>query len=103
MKKFKKNRDKRKDERIAIIDIGSNSIRFVMYDQLGHYPYPIFDERVTAKLGDGLDNSGKMNVTNIKVALEALARFAKIFNSLNSSQIIYKRVKNKYEKVVNNR
>ena len=88
MKKFKKNRDKRKDERIAIIDIGSNSIRFVMYDQLGHYPYPIFDERVTAKLGDGLDKTGKMNATNIKVALEAIARFAKIFNSLNTNQII---------------
>lgn len=88
MKKIQNNRAKRKDERIAIIDIGSNSIRFVMYDQLGHYPYPIFDERVTAKLGDGLDISGKMKVSNIKVALEALARFAKIFNSLNSSQII---------------
>lgn len=88
MKKFQKNRAKGKDERIAIIDIGSNSIRFVMYDQLGHYPYPIFDERVTAKLGNEIDLTGKINPSNIKVALEALTRFAKILNSLNTSQII---------------
>ena len=88
MKQIQKNKSKAKAEHIAVIDIGSNSIRLVMYDKLGHYPYPLFDERVTAKLGDGLDKTGKIDTSNSKMALEALSRFAQILKSLDPNKII---------------
>ena len=88
MKQIQKNKSKAKAEHIAVIDIGSNSIRLVMYDKLGRYPYPLFDERVTAKLGDGLDKTGKIGGSNSKMALEALSRFAQILKSLDPNKII---------------
>ena len=88
MKQIQKNKSKAKAEHIAVIDIGSNSIRLVMYDKLGRYPYPLFDERVTAKLGDGLDKTGKIRGSNSKMALEALSRFAQILKSLDPNKII---------------
>lgn len=88
MKQIQKNKSKAKAEHIAVIDIGSNSIRLVMYDKLGRYPYPLFDERVAAKLGDGLDKTGKIDTSNSKMALEALSRFAQILKSLDPNKII---------------
>ena len=38
--------------KLAIIDIGSNSIRLVIYPQNGKYPFPLFNERVNCKLGE---------------------------------------------------
>ena len=32
-------------DRIAVIDIGSNSVRLVIYGKNGAYPAPLFDER----------------------------------------------------------
>jgi exopolyphosphatase/guanosine-5'-triphosphate,3'-diphosphate pyrophosphatase len=46
--------------RIAVIDIGSNSVRLVVYDKNGVYPAPLFDERVECRLGADLDSSGTL-------------------------------------------
>ena len=43
--------------KLAIIDIGSNSIRLVIYPQNGKYPFPLFNERINCKLGEGLSLS----------------------------------------------
>jgi len=40
-----------KSERAAIIDIGSNSVRLVIYDVLGASILPTFNEKVMAGLG----------------------------------------------------
>ena len=44
--------------RVAVIDIGSNSVRLVVYEKNGRYPTPLFDERsncqLGAQLGEGL-------------------------------------------------
>jgi hypothetical protein len=36
---------------IAVIDIGSNSIRLVIYASGGRYPFPLFNERSNCRLG----------------------------------------------------
>ena len=38
----------------AIVDIGSNSVRMVVYDQLGRAPLPRFNEKSLCRLGEGL-------------------------------------------------
>ena len=44
----------------AIIDIGSNSVRLVVYAGPPRIPTPIFNEKVLAGLGAGLEQTGKL-------------------------------------------
>ena len=63
-----------KHEPIGVIDIGSNSIRMVIYRRYGRYPLPLFNERVTVKLGEGLDQNEMLSPDKIALALSALRR-----------------------------
>ena len=45
----------------GIIDIGSNSIRLVVYQGLSRVPPVIFNEKVMAGLGRGVANDGKLD------------------------------------------
>jgi exopolyphosphatase/guanosine-5'-triphosphate,3'-diphosphate pyrophosphatase len=61
--------------RVAIIDIGSNSIRLVVYDGPSRAPSVLFNEKVLAGLGRGLAKDGALDPAAIERALAALARF----------------------------
>lgn len=63
------------DGRIAIIDIGSNSIRLVVYDQQKRSPVSIYNEKVMCGLGKGLASTGVLNPEGVVLAKAALARF----------------------------
>lgn len=75
-------------DRIALIDIGSNSIRLVMYRDYGRYPFPLFNERVTVRLGQGLDETDCLEPARIKLALQAIERFAQILAPLQPDQVV---------------
>ena len=62
--------------RTAIIDIGSNSIRLVVYEGPTRVPAPIFNEKVMAGLGRSLADTGTIDREAFDVARIALARFA---------------------------
>lgn len=59
----------------AIIDIGSNSVRLVVYSGLGRVPSPTFNEKVLAGLGRGLAETGRLTEDSRQKALAALSRF----------------------------
>jgi len=61
--------------RIGIIDIGSNSIRLVIYDQQKRAPVSIYNEKVMCALGKGLSTSGVLNPDGVQMARTALRRF----------------------------
>src|SRR5216684_7733481 len=61
--------------RIAVIDIGSNSLRLVVYDGIGRAPLALFNEKVLCGLGRGLGRSGRLNPDAIAPALDNLQRF----------------------------
>ena len=63
---------------VAVIDIGSNSVRLVVYENGGRAPLPIFNEKVLCGLGRGLDRTGRMPEDGIGMALESLHRFARL-------------------------
>ena len=48
-------------EPVAIIDIGSNSVRLVVYAGPPRIPTPIFNEKVLAGLGSKLDETGALS------------------------------------------
>lgn len=64
--------------RVGIIDIGSNSIRLVIYDGPGRIPSILFNEKVLAGLGTGLAREGALDSSSIERALTALSRFARL-------------------------
>ena len=43
---------------VAVIDIGSNSVRLVVYEGLTRSPTPIFNEKVLAGLGRQVQSTG---------------------------------------------
>lgn len=60
----------------GIIDIGSNSVRLVVYAGRTRTPAVIFNEKVMAGLGRGLAADGRLSGGSMRVAVAALARFA---------------------------
>lgn len=64
--------------RHAIIDIGSNSIRLVVFGGPPRAPVTLFNEKVMAGLGRGLKPGGRLDPEAVGLALHALARFAAI-------------------------
>ncbi len=61
--------------RVGVIDIGSNSVRLVVYDGMGRAPQPIFNERALCGLGRKLGETGRLNPQGVKMAIENMARF----------------------------
>ncbi|MFL0418305.1 Ppx/GppA family phosphatase [Sphingomonas sp. 179-I 2A4 NHS] len=62
--------------RTAIIDIGSNSIRLVVYQGPVRLPAILFNEKVLAGLGRSLAQTGAIDEPSLALATAALARFA---------------------------
>lgn len=60
---------------IAVIDIGSNSVRLVIYEGLTRSPTPIFNEKVLAGLGREVQSTGLLAADAVEKALAALRRF----------------------------
>jgi exopolyphosphatase / guanosine-5'-triphosphate,3'-diphosphate pyrophosphatase len=62
-------------EPVAVVDIGSNSIRLVAYEGLTRAPTPIFNEKVLCGLGRGVAKTGMLPEDGVRLALQALGRF----------------------------
>lgn len=60
---------------VAIIDIGSNSVRLVAYEGRTRSPATLFNEKVLCGLGRGVASTGKMDKASVASALAALQRF----------------------------
>jgi exopolyphosphatase/guanosine-5'-triphosphate,3'-diphosphate pyrophosphatase len=63
-------------EPLAIIDIGSNSVRLVVYAGAPRVPSVIFNEKVMAGLGEAVGETGALSAESRERALAALRRFA---------------------------
>jgi len=61
--------------RIAVIDLGSNSLRLVVFDRLGGALFPLLNERVLCGLGRGIASTGRLNPEGKTLALVNLRRF----------------------------
>lgn len=63
------------DPLLAIIDIGSNSIRLVVYNGLSRTPAVLFNEKMMAGLGRAIGADGKLSREAMDLAMPTLARF----------------------------
>lgn len=60
---------------VGIVDIGSNSVRLVVYSGATRNPSVIFNEKVMAGLGKDMNGDGDLSEASQARALAALARF----------------------------
>lgn len=66
----------------GVIDIGSNSIRLVVYRGRTRAPEMLFNEKVMAGLGAGLPIDGRLAADAIDIALASLRRFARVASEM---------------------
>ena len=59
----------------AIIDIGSNTVRLVIYGEPPRAPAVLYNEKVTARLGKGVAEDGRLSEKSMNAVLAALGRF----------------------------
>ena len=60
---------------IGVIDIGSNSVRLVVYEGLTRSPTPLFNEKTLAGLGREVQTKGLLAADAVEKAIDALKRF----------------------------
>jgi exopolyphosphatase/guanosine-5'-triphosphate,3'-diphosphate pyrophosphatase len=72
---------------VGIIDIGSNSVRLVVYSGRHRAPSPIFNEKVMAGLGAGLRETGALDPESQRRALLALQRYHLLLKHMRVSQV----------------
>lgn len=61
---------------VAVLDIGSNSVRLVVYERHARALTPLYNEKTACALGQGVASSGRLDYHNIDRALTAIQRFA---------------------------
>lgn len=76
-----------RDERRAVIDIGSNTVRLVIYGGPPRAPEVLWNEKVSARLGRDLEKNGAMPEAAMEEALAALARYAIIVRDLGIANV----------------
>lgn len=69
--------------RTAIIDIGSNSVRLVVYDGPRRIPFILFNEKVMAGLGASLGRTGRIEADAMDRGLRAAGRFAHLCREMD--------------------
>jgi len=72
---------------VSVIDIGSNSVRVVIYEGLSRAPTTLFNEKVLCGLGKGLGSSGRMDPEAVERALAALRRFKALSLQAGATEI----------------
>lgn len=69
-------------ERYGVIDIGSNSIRLVVFEGLLRAPLPLFNERILCGLGRNLHDTGRLDPEGIDQALLNIERFGVLLRAM---------------------
>lgn len=78
---------KRKLERLGVVDVGSNSIRMVIFDGAARSPAYFFNEKILCGLGRSLAETGKLNVEGRARALLALKRFVLLAKGMGAEPL----------------
>jgi exopolyphosphatase / guanosine-5'-triphosphate,3'-diphosphate pyrophosphatase len=77
----------RDGQEAAVIDVGSNSVRLVVYRIDGRAMTPILNEKVMAGLGRGEARTGKLARDGVDSALKAIRRFGTLIEGLDVKDV----------------
>ncbi|MCG6904531.1 MAG: Ppx/GppA family phosphatase, partial [Rhodobacter sp.] len=68
--------------RVGVVDVGSNSVRLVIFDGAARSPAYFYNEKIMAALGAGVQETGRLNPLGRKRALWAIRRFQMLAETL---------------------
>jgi exopolyphosphatase/guanosine-5'-triphosphate,3'-diphosphate pyrophosphatase len=71
----------------GVVDIGSNSVRLVVFDRLTRAPIALFNEKSMCAIGRNMVSTGRLDEDGVAAALTALERFRQIAQALDVSRI----------------
>lgn len=72
---------------VAILDIGSNAVRLVIYDGLNRVPFKIHNERRVCSLGKDLGVTGRLHPEGVTKAIDAIGRFSGLLRAMKIKNI----------------
>lgn len=71
----------------AVVDVGSNSVRLVVFEGVRRATVTLYNEKVTCELGRGLDEGGRLDPANVARAVAAITRFVAIARSAGAGAV----------------
>ena len=72
---------------ISIVDIGSNSIRLVVYEGIARSPTVLFNEKMLAGLGRGIVSTHKLDAEAVTRSMEEFRRFRALSDQAGAEQL----------------
>ncbi len=75
-------------QRIAVVDVGSNSVRMVVFLAETRIPAVLFNEKSLCGLGEEIETTGRLSEEGKRLALAALARFAVLAERMRVDEVI---------------
>lgn len=73
--------------RVGVVDVGSNSVRLVVFDGAARSPAYFYNEKIMCALGAGLSDSGILNPQGRIRALNALRRFQHLAQGMGLAEL----------------
>jgi len=67
---------------MGVLDIGSNSIRLVVFDSISRMPIPLFNEKALSGLGRNISQTGRLSEEGVASAFANLGRFVSIAEAM---------------------
>ncbi|MBM3569987.1 MAG: Ppx/GppA family phosphatase [Alphaproteobacteria bacterium] len=75
------------ERRVGVIDVGSNSVRLVVFDGLHRAAATMFNEKVLCGLGRGLGERGRLDPAGAASALATIGRFAVLAKAMRVARL----------------
>jgi exopolyphosphatase / guanosine-5'-triphosphate,3'-diphosphate pyrophosphatase len=73
--------------RVGVVDVGSNSVRMVVFDGAARSPAYFYNEKIMCGLGKGLAETGSLNPEGKIRAVAALRRFALLAEGMGATPL----------------
>ncbi len=76
-----------REHRVGVVDIGSNSIRLVVFEGDRRMPIPIFNEKAMCRLGEDLRDTGRLSESGRLLSIANLSRFIELSGEMDLSRL----------------
>jgi len=73
--------------RVGVVDVGSNSVRLVVFDGAARSPAYFYNEKIMCALGAGMAETGHLSPQGRARALSAMRRFSKLAEGMGLSEL----------------
>lgn len=77
----------RAPRRLGVVDLGSNSVRLVVFEGLTRNPQVVFNEKAILGLGRGLHATGRLNEEAIAECITVLERYAVVAAAMRADPV----------------